>query len=326
MGIFNSVSNFQNFMLTSNLLVPLFVTALFMPSFIKKLVENDIVAKDQYKRNPTMVADRGGIAILLIAMLSLSLNSLFFKFTSTNYVVLIVIALFGLFGVLDDMINIGRMSKLLIMYYCSYPLIQYATHTALIIPGIGNIELGIFYLQFIIPTYVLVASNLVNMHSGFNGLASGLSIIVLVSLIIKSVLLGDIENIISIAALTGATIGFYFYERYPARVFWGNVGSLTVGAAIGTIIVVQNFIISGFIMLIPHTINFLMYVYWKVKKYPHVKFGRDRGDGILEVPNPLTLKWVLPYYFNVTEKQATYAMFLLTSFFCILGILVPGRM
>jgi UDP-N-acetylglucosamine--dolichyl-phosphate N-acetylglucosaminephosphotransferase len=325
MGI-NSIFTFQNFMLASNLLIPLFVTAIFMPSFIKKLVENNIVAKDQYKKDPTLVADRGGIAILLIAMLSLSLNSLFFKFASTNYVVLIVIALFGLFGVLDDMINIGRMSKLLIMYYCSYPLIQYATHTALIIPGIGNIELGIFYLQFIIPTYVLVASNLVNMHSGFNGLASGLSIIVLVSLIIKSVLLGDIENIISIAALTGATIGFYFYERYPARVFWGNVGSLTVGASIGAFIVVQNFILSGFIMLIPHTINLLMYVYWKVKRYPHVKFGRDRGDGILEVPNPLTLKWVLPYYFNLTEKQATYAMFLLTSFFCILGIFVPGRM
>jgi UDP-N-acetylglucosamine--dolichyl-phosphate N-acetylglucosaminephosphotransferase len=259
-------------------------------------------------------------------MLSLSLNSLFFKFTTTNYVAMIVITLFGLFGVLDDMINIGRMSKFLIMYYCSYPLIQYVTHTTLIIPGIGNIELGIFYLQFIIPTYVLVASNLVNMHSGYNGLASGLSIIVLSSLIIKSVIIDDIENIIAIAALTGATIGFYFYEKYPAKIFWGNVGSLTIGAAIGTIIVIQDFIISGFIMLIPHTINFLMYVYWRVRKYPPAKFGRDRGDGILEVPNPLTLKWVLPYYFHLTEKQATYAMFLLTSFFCVLGILVPGRM
>jgi UDP-N-acetylglucosamine--dolichyl-phosphate N-acetylglucosaminephosphotransferase len=273
-----------------------------------------------------VVADRGGIAILLIAMLSLSLNSLFFKFTSTNYVAMIVIALFGLFGVLDDMINIGRTSKLLIMYYCSYPLIQYAAHTAITFPGIGSLELGIFYLQFIVPTYVLVASNLVNMHSGYNGLASGLSIIVLVSLILKSFLIGDVENIIAIAAITGATIGFYFYERYPARIFWGNVGSLTVGAAIGAIIVLQDFVVSGFIMLIPHTVNFLMYVYWRAKKYPHVKFGKEREDGTLEVPNPLTLKWVLPYYYNVTEKQATYAMFLLTSFFCVIGIFLPGRM
>lgn len=323
--IFSSASFIQNIMLTSNFLVPLIVTAVSMPYFIRKLTENGIVAKDVYKKGMPTVADRGGTLILLIAMLSLSMNSLFFKFTSTNYVAMIVIALFGLFGVLDDMINIGRTSKLLIMYYCSYPLIQYATHTAFTLPNIGDLELGILYLQFIVPTYVLVASNLVNMHSGYNGLASGLAIIVLVSLIIKSVLIHDVDNIISVVAITGATIGFYFYEQYPARIFWGNVGSLTVGAAIGTIIVIQGFIISGFIMLIPHTVNFLMYVYWKVKKYPSAKFGKVREDCTLDVPNALTLKWVLPYRYRLNERQATYAMFLLTSVFCIMGILLPGR-
>ncbi|HOW14307.1 UDP-N-acetylglucosamine-1-phosphate transferase [Methanosarcina sp.] len=313
-------------MLTSNFLVPLIITAVSMPYFIRKLTENNIVAKDVYKKGLPTVADRGGTAILLIAMLSLSMNSLFFKFTSTNYVAMIVIALFGLFGILDDMINIGRASKFLIMYYCSYPLIQYATHTAVTLPSVGDLELGIIYLQLIVPTYVLVASNLVNMHSGYNGLSSGLAIIVLVSLIIKSVMINDIENIISVVAITGATLGFYFYERYPAKIFWGNVGSLTVGAAIGAIIVIQGFIISGFVMLIPHTINFLMYVYWKIKKYPHVKFGKIREDGTLEVPNNLTLKWVLPYYYRLNEKQATYAMFLLTSVFCVAGILLPGRL
>jgi len=323
----SSPSSFiQNIMLISNFFVPLVVTAVSMPYFIRKLTENKVVAKDVYKKGTPMIADRGGTAILLIAMLSLSMNTLFFKFTSTNYVVMIVIALFGLFGVLDDMVNIGRTSKFLIMYYCSYPLIQYATHTAFILPSIGSLELGILYLQFIVPTYVLVASNLVNMHSGYNGLASGLSIIILVSLIIKSVLIYDVENIIPVVAVTGATLGFYFYERYPARIFWGNVGSLTVGAAIGAIIVIQGFIISGFIMFIPHTVNFLMYVYWKIKKYPAVKFGKIREDGTLDVPNNLTLKWVLPYYYRLTEKQATYAMFLLTSVFCIAGILVPGRL
>jgi len=322
----SSASFIQNIMLTSNFFVPLIVTAVSMPYFIRKLTENNIVAKDVYKKGTPTIADRGGTAILLIAMLSLSMNSLFFKFTSTNYVAMIVIALFGLFGVLDDMINIGRTSKFLIMYYCSYPLIQYATHTAFTLPSIGDLELGILYLQFIVPTYVLVSSNLVNMHSGYNGLASGLSVIVLISLIIKSALINDVENIISVVAITGATLGFYFYERYPARIFWGNVGSLTVGAAIGAIIVIQGFIISGFIMLIPHTVNFLMYVYWKIKKYPAVKFGKIREDGTLDVPNDLTLKWVLPYRYRLTEKQATYAMFLLTSVFCVMGILLPGRL
>jgi UDP-N-acetylglucosamine--dolichyl-phosphate N-acetylglucosaminephosphotransferase len=296
-----------------------------MPYFIRKLTEKGIIARDYYKKEVTRIPERGGIAILLVAMVCFSLNTLFFKFSSTNYVILIVIAMFGLFGILDDMVDIGRVTKLLLMYYCSYPLIQYATHTAFTLPSVGNIELGILYLQFIVPTYVLVASNLVNMHSGFNGLASGLSVIVLISLIIKSVLIGDVDSIFAVVSVTGATLGYYMYDRYPSKIFWGNVGSLTIGAAIGTIIVVQGFIVSGFVMLIPHTINFLMYVYWRAMKFPVAKFGKEREDGTLEVPNPLTLKWVLPYYRRVTEKQATWAMYALTMLFCTIGILLPGR-
>lgn len=282
-----------------------------------------MVVKDYYKTGEKMVPTGGGIAILLIAMLSLSLTSLIFNFNPTNYVILIVIALFGLFGILDDMIDIGRTSKLLLMYYCSYPLIQYATHTTVVFPVVGSVELGIVYLQFIVPTFVMVSANLVNMHSGYNGMASGLSFIVLISLIIKSLLVNDVDNILSILCITGAILGFYLYERYPSRIFWGNVGSLTAGSAIGSLIVIQGFLVSGFIMLIPHTVNFLLYVYWRVRKYPSTKFGRIRADGTLEAPNPLTLKWMLPYYRNVTEKQATRAMFVLTGIFCFIGVWVP---
>jgi UDP-N-acetylmuramyl pentapeptide phosphotransferase/UDP-N-acetylglucosamine-1-phosphate transferase len=320
-----SPSTLVALVLASTFLAPFIVTFISMPYFIKKLTEKGIIARDYYKREVTMIPERGGIAILLVAMVCFSLNTLFFKFAATNYVALIVIAMFGLFGILDDMIDIGRVTKLLLMYYCSYPLIQYATHTAFTLPDIGSVELGILYLQFIVPTYVLVASNLVNMHSGFNGLSSGLSVIVLMALIVKSVLIGDVDNIFAVVSITGATFGYYMYDRYPSHIFWGNIGSLTIGAAIGTMIVLQGFIISGFIMLIPHTVNFLMYVYWRVMKFPEAKFGKEREDGTLEVPNPLTLKWVLPYYRRVTERQATWAMYALTGFFCVLGIMLPGR-
>ncbi len=320
-----SPSTLVALVLASNFLAPFLATFISMPYFIKKLTERGFIVRDYYKKEMTMIPDRGGIAILLVAMVCFSLNTLFFKFSTTNYVALIVIAMFGLFGILDDMIDIGRVTKLLLMYYCSYPLIQYATHTAFTLPNVGNIELGILYLQFIVPTYVLVASNLVNMHSGYNGLASGLSVIVLLSLIIKSVLLGDVDHIIAIVSITGATLGYYMYDKYPSQIFWGNVGSLTIGAAIGTIIVLQGFIISGFIMLIPHTVNFLMYAYWRAMKFPEAKFGKEREDGTLEVPNPLTLKWVLPYYLRITEKHATWAMYALTGLFCLMGIFLPGR-
>ncbi len=306
-------------------LVAFLIILITMPYLIQKLTNKGLVVKDYYKKGEKMVPTGGGIAIMLAALLSISISSLFYdKFDPTNYVVLNVIVLFGLFGILDDMIDIGRPAKLILMYFCSYPLMHFTTHSGLLLPLIGNVELGIFYSQLIVPTFILVTANLVNMHSGFNGMSSGLSVIVLVSLIIKSLITGPTDNIIAIVAVTGATLGFYLFERYPARVFWGNIGSLTVGAAIGILIVIQGFIVSGFIMLLPHTINFLMYVYWRIKKYPAAKFGKVRDDGTLEVPNPLTLKWVLPYYRRVTEKQATYAMYAVTAIFGAIGILMPG--
>jgi UDP-N-acetylglucosamine--dolichyl-phosphate N-acetylglucosaminephosphotransferase len=79
-------------------------------------------------------------------------------------------------------------------------------------------------------------------------------------------------------------------------------------------------------MLIPHTVNFLLYVYWRLrpKQYPIAKFGKIREDGTLDVPNPLTLKWVLPYYFPMTERQGANVMYALTGIFCIIGFMIPG--
>lgn len=307
-------------------LLPFLIILLTTPYLIRKLAENGFVAKDYHKRGEKMVPTGGGIAIMLAALFSQSINSLFYKFSATNYVVLNVIILFGLFGILDDMIDIGRTAKFILMYYCSYPLIQYATYSVVIVPFTGQVDLGNFYSQLIMPTYVLVSANLVNMHSGFNGMSSGLSLIILFSLLIKSLTggaVGNINNIMAIFAVTGATLGLHLFERYPSRIFWGNIGSLTVGAAIGVLIVIQGYIISGFIMLLPHTVNFLMYVYWRIKKYPQVKFGKQRDDGTLDVPNPLTLKWVLPYHRRMTERQATYAMYAVTAVFSVIGILIP---
>lgn len=305
-------------------LLPLLIILLIIPNLIRNLTKKGLVVKDYYKKAETIVPTGGGIAIMLATLLSMSINSLFYKFDPANFVALNVIMLFGIFGILDDMIDIGRPAKLVLMYYCSYPLMQYTAGSTVLFPIIGSIDFGLFYSQLIAPTFVLVAANLVNMHSGYNGMSSGLSTMVLISLIIKTLMVGDITNIIAIIAITGATLGFHIFERYPSRIFWGNIGSLTVGSAIGVMIVMKGFIFSGFIMLLPHTINFLMYVYWRARKYPQIKFGKVRDDGTLEVPNNLTLKWVLPYYRNVTEKQATYAMYAVSAVFCIIGILIPG--
>jgi UDP-N-acetylglucosamine--dolichyl-phosphate N-acetylglucosaminephosphotransferase len=321
-----SPGDYLNLMLIIFLLVPFVFTVAAMPYIIRKLKQNGHVVTDMYKADFPLVPTQGGLVILLIAIFSLSILTLFYSkiITPINYTIIVVVVLFALFGLLDDLVNIGRPAKLVLLYYCSYPLIPFITTTTIFFPLFGNIDLSIIYLQLIIPTYVPVVANLVNMHSGLNGIAPGLSLIVLVTLIYKAYFFGNISNALFIICLTGAVAGYFLFERYPSRIFWGNIGALSIGAAIGAMIVTQGFIISGFIMLIPHTVNFLMYVYWRLKKYPNVKFGTVREDGTLEVPNPLTLKWVFPYYFRMTEKRASYAMLAVTGVFCVFGFFISG--
>jgi UDP-N-acetylglucosamine--dolichyl-phosphate N-acetylglucosaminephosphotransferase len=258
----------------------------------------------------------------------MSILSLFYAkyIKPENNAMVMVIVLFALFGLVDDLLDIGRVSKLVLLYYCSYPLIPFVPNLPLQIPFVGPVDFNILYLQLIIPLFVPVVANLVNMHSGYNGLAPGLSLIVLATLLAKTWVYGDIFKVLFIFSLTGALAAYFLFERYPARIFWGNVGALSVGAAIGATIVIQGFVVSGFIMLIPHTVNFLMWVYWtaNMKRIPFRKFGTVREDGTLEVPNRLTLKWVLPSYFRMNERQATWAMFGLTGLFCLIGFWVPG--
>ncbi len=317
-----------NLMIAVFFVVPFIATILVMPFIIQRLKENKFYAKDMYKMNRPDVAINGGLIILLISLLSLSIISLFYRnyILPANYVIIMVVTLFALFGILDDMINIGRPAKLILLYYCSYSLISCATATIIYIPFIGTVDFGIFYLQLILPLYVPVVANLVNMHSGFNGLAPGLSLIVLITLILKTMVNAEIMDILFIVCLTGSLAAYWLFEKYPARIFWGNIGALSIGAAIGATMVIEGFIFSGFVMLIPHVLNFLLYVYWRLrpKRYPIAKFGKIREDGTLEVPNPLTLKWVLPYYFPMTERQGTRVMYALTGIFCLIGFMIPG--
>jgi len=315
---------------------------ILLPLVIKRLARKGVVAADCYKRDLREIPTRGGFVIIGVVFLMFGLATLFahlpgpisvpIHLTSADWAILIVAGLFAAFGLVDDFLDVGRPVKIFVLFFFSYRLIFEITSTVVLVPFIGNIDFGVFYLALIIPIYVLVTANLVNMHSGFNGLASGLSAIVIAFLLLKCIIEGCYDGAFLQGGLLGAIFGFLWYNFYPARIFWGNTGSLAIGAAIGAAIVVSGFLVAGFVMLIPHTVNFLMYVYWRLMHRLHPndwrwrieKFGKVRADGTLEVPNRLTLKWVLPFYYRMTEKQAVLVMYALTITFCVAGLFIHG--
>ena len=143
----------------------------------------------------------------------------------------------------------------------------------------GDYAEEIGWIVFIIITIVIVTavSNGANLTDGLDGLATGTSAIVGATLGILAYVSGNMvyadylnimyiphsgELVVFIAAFIGATIGFLWYNSFPAQVFMGDTGSLSLGG-----------IIAVFAIMI-HNLSVMMQVSYF--KYTKKKFGEGR--------------------------------------------------
>jgi phospho-N-acetylmuramoyl-pentapeptide-transferase len=120
-------------------------------------------------------------------------------------------------------------------------------------------DVGILFIPFVILVMV-GSSNAVNLTDGLDGLASGCMIMVSLAYSIMSYIVGHKffssyllipyingagELTIFCASIFGATLGFLWFNCYPANVFMGNVGSITLGGTIGlvSVLIKQEFLL-----------------------------------------------------------------------------------
>ena len=232
----------------------------------KEVVRDDGPASHHSKKNtPTM----GGLLILFSMLISVILWG---NFTSHYlWIILIGTICLGLVGYYDNYMKAvlkikGGMTikiKFLmqiaisasfayVVYLFPYtPQGEIQLRDALYAPFIKEpiIQLGILAIPFW-TTLIIASTNSVNLTDGLDGLAVGVSSIVLTTLGIIAYLTGVYsiteyllipfvpeanELCVFIAALLGAMIGFLWYNSYPAVIFMGDTGSLAIGGSIGMI-------------------------------------------------------------------------------------------
>lgn len=117
-----------------------------------------------------------------------------------------------------------------------------------------SLNLGIFYILFVMIV-IVGTSNAVNLTDGLDGLAIGLVLIVTATYLLFSYFAGHIkiatylqipyisgsgELTIFCGAILGAAIGFLWFNTYPAQIFMGDVGSLALGGALGTVAIISK--------------------------------------------------------------------------------------
>lgn len=214
---------------------------------------------------PTM----GGLIILLACLVP----TILWADLSNVFIIIIVVAtlLLGGVGFLDDYLKVVKKKKKgLVGRYkiigqvvvgafvggmiMLMPSLYDGLATATTIPFFKNLvfEFGdILYIPFVI--FVITAtSNAVNLTDGLDGLSAGTVGIAFIAVAAIAYVSGSIQqsdylNIpylrgageltVFCAALVGATLGFLWYNAYPAQVFMGDTGSLALGGAMGTLMV-----------------------------------------------------------------------------------------
>jgi phospho-N-acetylmuramoyl-pentapeptide-transferase len=222
---------------------------------------------------PTM----GGALILLAILFS----TLLWADLDSRYIwtVLLVTTAFGLIGWVDDYRKLilqdsaglaarwKFLSQSAVGLIASVALYSMATapqETALLIPYFKDLSIPLGG-GYVVLTYLVIVgtSNAVNLTDGLDGLAVMPSVLVSGALGIFAYAAGNVifadylgipyvadagEIMVFCAALSGAGLGFLWFNTYPAQVFMGDIGALALGAALGTAAVIVRQELILFIM------------------------------------------------------------------------------
>jgi UDP-N-acetylglucosamine--dolichyl-phosphate N-acetylglucosaminephosphotransferase len=102
------------------------------------------------------------------------------------------------------------------------------------------------------PIFFMFACNFTNMLAGFNGLEIGTGAIASFGMALLAYMNNSIDGFILSSAMFGALLAFLYYNRYPAKVFPGDVGTLIIGAALFTSMVLSKAELPGAIIFVPY--------------------------------------------------------------------------
>jgi phospho-N-acetylmuramoyl-pentapeptide-transferase len=205
---------------------------------------------------PTM----GGILILFAVVIS----TLLWANLTIDYVwlILLVTVGFGLIGFIDDYRKfIGKNSRgvsgkarlaaeIVIALFVSIILyIKPGFNTQVTIPFFKTVLPNLGWGYILLSTFIIVgAANAVNLTDGLDGLAIGPATICFAPYVMFAYFAGNVkvaaylqipyvagagELAVFCGALVGAALGFLWFNSYPAEVFMGDVGSLSLGGALG---------------------------------------------------------------------------------------------
>ncbi|MEM3412261.1 MAG: hypothetical protein QW735_00985 [archaeon] len=312
---------------------------------VKILLKKRIIGIDQQKKEKPILPQAGGTLVILSFFIGI------FSFITINQILepiklnlntfflgLITILLVSIAGFLDDIkvsekkhkakaghvdyrVGLKQWQKPVITFFGSLPLIFAGLSTAVYLPLLGNVDLGIIYTLLLIPLAVVCVSNATNMLAGQNGLEAGMMGISLLFLSIFNLVRGTLEaSILSFIAFCGL-LAFLRFNFYPAKILPGDSLTYFNGGVFAVVTLLGKCEFFSIIIFLP----WILEAFLKAKNgFRGTCLGKLVKERYLKPKNDKieSLTHVVMSLGNFAEKQEVLIFYFLELILCVLAYLI----
>jgi len=307
-----------------------FICLLLLPRYIKRAHEVGMVGLDVHKPNTPEVAESGGVILMLAYLIGLFVFIPFVDQALEEEIIgtAATVILSSFIGFIDDVYETSWSIKILTPLICGVPLaVMRLGRTTMWIPGFPEpVDFGVFFYFLILPFIVTACANAVNMFAGLNGLEAGSMAIMTLALSVLCLLKGgkQLTGAFILIPLLGAVIAFLLYNRYPSRVFPGDVGTFGMGSVVACVAMLAYLERAVFFMFIPHTVNAILFFVGKLRGEEPPKEAPMRSDGTIPAPTMWSFRCLLLRIRPLRERELVYVMWTAVAVFSVAGTLVYG--
>jgi len=325
------------------IILSFFITFLVLPSWIRRAIKAELKGEDMNKYGKPKIPEAGGvvgIAGLIIGILCYVAIKTFYLQSEENLIEIFAlissIVIVSFIGMIDDIlgwkIGLGIKIRLFLCFIAAIPLMVINSgYSRIGIPFFDSINLGLVYPLIIIPLGIIGASTTFNFLAGYNGLEAGQGAIIIGALSLVAYFTGSVWITIIGLCAVAALLAFLLFNKYPAKIFPGNVLTYALGTLIAAMAILGNFEKIAVFFFIPYILEVLLKLRGKLKKE---SFAKPNKDNSLESPyNKFyglehVAIWLLKRIkkdSKVYEKDVVYFIYSFQIIIIILGLLLFRR-
>jgi UDP-N-acetylglucosamine--dolichyl-phosphate N-acetylglucosaminephosphotransferase len=184
-------------------------------------------------------------------------------------------------GFFDDVLPLKQSVKMFLTSLAALFITPYTLtiHTIDLGP-LGVVDVGKFYALLLVPVAFTGVANVVNMLAGYNGLEAGVVFVILFFITLNHAFHGVFNALLISVVFLALLLAFLFFNKFPARVFPGDSGTLTFGGFIVVSVLLGRNEFYGAVLTLPYLLDFVIKAW---HKFPGDTWAQPLPDGRLAV-------------------------------------------